>query len=787
MEILAPAGGLKQLNAAFAAGADAVYLGMKLYSARQGSENFSIEELKEVVKEAKSRGVKVYVALNTLIKNEEMEDCLALADEIYYAGADAIILQDYGLLCRLRGRYEEMELHASTQMSLHSLDGAKFAKDMGLNRVILARELSIEEIRAITKLGIETEVFVHGAICISYSGQCSLSSSKGGRSANRGSCAQPCRLNYELKDGEGNTANSGHLISPKEKCLLDDIAELKEAGVSSIKIEGRLRNEFYTFETVRQYKNAVEGRPYSSNAIKQIFNRGDFTALCLHNKPGHDYINKELPSNKGLFLGEVKKGKIEPEIEIELGDGISIESGGGFIVTKISDVTPSPTAKNKHPKKRVVLFPRKYKDGDRLYKSSSQAQKAEITKAIERSQKEEKEKLERTEAGRFRVGVSFGAGSRLSLRALDYKGEDGLPLKLEGGLVEEAINKPITREKLLEQLTKHSERGSQLEIAELDYGEGFLPLSKINELRREFLALLEGLSPSPASAVNGDGGGQGPNSNTRRIRVRPEGENLNIGRVGSGPEAGSRARKDTPWPALVILTKRGQLEAYLKLFGPRDVALALNPFFKDRDSLFFKDVKELDERGLPYYLQTPTIIRQEGNDLVGRLRSLKNLSGVLTGNAGLAHRLRNEFEILGDEGLNIFNDAALELFPYIPFFIPSKELKIEDLEAFKERNRLLYPLYGKRRQMIMEYCPNQKGSPCIADCRKKDFMLGSSLVKHNIYCRALLYNSEAESAWRLIETEGPKRKLVLSLVDEDYKESLSLLERLKKGLSSIEE
>lgn len=767
MEILAPAGGLKQLNAAFAAGADAVYLGMKLYSARQGSENFSIEDLKQLIQEAKLRKVKVYVALNTLIRNDELEDCVLLADEIYLAGADAIILQDYGLLCRLKERYEDMELHASTQMSIHSVDGAKFAKDQGMNRVILARELSLEEIRNITKLGIETEVFVHGAICISYSGQCSLSSSKGVRSANRGSCAQPCRLKYELKDEEGKLENTGHLISPKEKCLIDDIPALKEAGVASIKIEGRLRNEFYTFETVRQYKNAVEGRPYSSDAIKQIFNRGDFTSLCLHQKPDHGYINSELPSNKGIFLGEVRNGKIEPEIEIAPGDGISIESGGGFIVTKISDATPSPTARNKYPRKRVVLFPRNYKDGDRLYKSSSQAQKAEITKAIEKSLKEGAN-LEKEGGRSFAAKVRFEPGKKMSLKALHCKNKEGEVIELKGDLVEVAINKPISREKLLEQLVKKSEAGNHLVIEDVSYREGFLPLSKINELRREFLNLLEELCPEAYDSKKEE-----------KILRR-----INFNNYQASPSQTKEQTKPTSWKAIISMTKKAQLDAYLKVYNSKDIALALNPFYKDRDSLFFKDVKELDQQGLSYYLQTPTILRQESNDIVGRLRTLRNLRGVLTGNAGLAHRLRNEFEIIGDEGLNIFNDAAIELFPYIPLFIPSRELSVEELKHFKHQDSLLYTVYGKRRQMIMEYCPNQKGSPCAADCRKKDFMLGTSLVKHDIYCRASLYQSEAESAWKLIEQGGAIPRIHLSLVDENYSESIALLERLMKGLHS---
>jgi putative protease len=243
MELLAPAGSWEAFLAAIKNGADAVYLGGKDYSARQSAANFDDGELVKAVKYAHLRGKKIYVTVNTLIDAGEFEDALDYLNRIHQFGVDGVIIQDVGLMNAARQLLPQLRLHASTQMTIHNSAGVEFMRGQGIQRVVLARELSLAEITAISKTvkGVELEVFVHGALCYSYSGQCLFSSMVGGRSGNRGRCAQPCRLPYQLlADGkEVNLSAQGqYLLSPADLCLVEYLPELYHAGVNSLKIEG---------------------------------------------------------------------------------------------------------------------------------------------------------------------------------------------------------------------------------------------------------------------------------------------------------------------------------------------------------------------------------------------------------------------------------------------------------------------------------------------------------------------------------------------------------------------
>ena len=246
IQLLSPVGDFECLKAAVQNGADSVYLGTDSFNARARAKNFDDETLKEAIKYAKLRNVKVHVTLNILIKNEEFEDAVKLAIKVYNFGADAIIIQDLGLLEYLIKNYPEISVHASTQMTTHNLTGVKQLENMGVQRVVLSRELSINEIKDICKnTKVEIETFIHGALCICYSGQCLFSSIIGGRSGNRGLCAQPCRLPYTLIDEENNTLDKGHLLSPRDLNAIKYLPELIRAGVKCFKIEGRLKSPEY--------------------------------------------------------------------------------------------------------------------------------------------------------------------------------------------------------------------------------------------------------------------------------------------------------------------------------------------------------------------------------------------------------------------------------------------------------------------------------------------------------------------------------------------------------------
>ncbi len=281
-EILAPVGGEEQLKAAVRCGADAVYLGTQNFNARRNADNFSSVDLFETVKYCHSYGVKVYVTLNTLIFDKELAELYDTVKNVAKSGADAVIVQDFAVVNAIKEICPDMALHASTQMAVHNLSGAKFLESKGFSRVVLAREMSLEEIKEVTQnTSLETEVFIHGAHCMSASGNCYISAMFGERSGNRGKCAQVCRLDWKSNSRD-------HALSLKDMSYLDSIDELKKAGVTSFKIEGRMKRPEYVAAAVRSTKNALNGVSYDKDTLKSVFSRSGFTDGYLKGKIGAD-------------------------------------------------------------------------------------------------------------------------------------------------------------------------------------------------------------------------------------------------------------------------------------------------------------------------------------------------------------------------------------------------------------------------------------------------------------------------------------------------------------------
>ena len=282
LELLAPAGSMESLHAAVTAGADAVYLGASQFNARNSADNFTLESLKVACDYAHLRGVKVYLTLNTVVLPSELPDALELARQAFRAGVDAFIVQDVGIAAEISRTLPEARLHISTQMNIHDKDGLRAVAALGAKRVTLARELSLEEIAELAKLanelGIELEAFGHGALCICYSGQCFMSSLIGGRSANRGRCAQACRLPYTLHNRalrKNLPAPGEHLLSPKDLCTVELLPELIKAGVSSLKIEGRMKSPDYVKNVVGVYRSVLDrALAYENEALRAEFDCG---------------------------------------------------------------------------------------------------------------------------------------------------------------------------------------------------------------------------------------------------------------------------------------------------------------------------------------------------------------------------------------------------------------------------------------------------------------------------------------------------------------------------------
>lgn len=348
MELLAPAGSFSALCAAVQSGADAVYIGGSSFSARRSAVNFSIDEIKAAVRYCHLRNVKLHVAANILVKEKEKDAFLEYIGELNDIGVDAVIIQDIGMAKVVRNVYPELPLHASTQMTVTNEKGAKFLAEMGFSRIVLARELSFKAIKNIcNNVDVETEVFAHGAICMSYSGQCLMSSIIGGRSGNRGMCAQPCRLPYKIDE------KTGYLLSPKDLCMADRVRELKEIGVSSIKIEGRLKRSEYVAAVSGVYRKYID-KPerVSQEDIKILtdaFSRSGFTSGYFDDKLGKNMMCYNNPANSSgnIFTDDVKRRcqdnanykKLEIFMSAEMKEGrplyLSVwDENGNFVAAK---------------------------------------------------------------------------------------------------------------------------------------------------------------------------------------------------------------------------------------------------------------------------------------------------------------------------------------------------------------------------------------------------------------------------------------------------------------------
>ncbi|MCM1055494.1 MAG: U32 family peptidase [Bacteroides sp.] len=320
LEILAPCGSPESLDAALNAGADAVYLGLSSFSARRNAANFSPEELKAGVKKAHRCGVKVYAAINTLVFDDELEELEKTVQQADDAGVNAVIVQDHGAAAVIREIAPRLRIHASTQMTVTSASGANFAAQKGFKRVVLPRELSFEEIRGIvSEAETETEVFVHGALCVCLSGQCLLSAVMGGRSGNRGLCAQPCRLNYVCGGRE-------NVLSLKDLSLIDELKRLEAAGVTSAKIEGRMKRPEYVAAAVGQCRAALRGEKTDIELLRSVFSRSGFTKgyfdgslsdmSGIRQKEDAENTAEALKKIRELYKQPAKRFKIDFNIEL---------------------------------------------------------------------------------------------------------------------------------------------------------------------------------------------------------------------------------------------------------------------------------------------------------------------------------------------------------------------------------------------------------------------------------------------------------------------------------------
>lgn len=475
-EILAPVGNWENLEAAVLGGANAVYLAGKNFGARSYAKNFNNSELIKVVNYCHIRNVSVYITVNTLIKESEINEVISYIEFLYSIDIDAIIIQDLGLASLLSRELPDLDLHASTQMTAHSLEDVKFLEKNGFSRVILSREVSIDKIREIKEnTNVELEIFVHGALCLSYSGQCLMSSFIGGRSGNRGKCAQPCRKKYDLIDNETKKIiDNGNIISPKDLSTIEYIDELKKLNISSLKIEGRMKSKEYVYTVVKAYKESLSG-----NNLKRVFNR-NFTKGFLFNESINSFITKDLPGNKGKFIGIIKNKDnnyidIKIEEDIVLQDEIQIRRNGTSVGSRIEVILKDgkrvKTAKSGDLVK--IKFNKKCEVGEKIYRTYDVSYVKEVNHNLNY------EKLEIPL--KFDVSIKIGEKPKLFISDLNGNKEE---VTIDF-IVQEANKKPVSKDQIKEKLTKLGNTPYIIEKMSIDCDKGvFLPVSKINELRR---------------------------------------------------------------------------------------------------------------------------------------------------------------------------------------------------------------------------------------------------------------------------------------------------------------
>ena len=491
-ELLAPVGNMECLSAAINAGCDAVYLSGRNFGARSFAGNFSNEELEIAINKCHLYGVKVYITVNTLIYDNEVDRFMEYIDYIHKLGVDAVIMQDIGMIDLVRKTYPNLEIHASTQANIHNLEGVKLCEKLGIKRVVLARETPIELVKEIKeKTNISLEIFIHGALCMSYSGECLMSVLIGNRSGNRGTCAQCCRQLYSLEVDNKIVEKDKYLLSTKDLNTLDNIGNLIDIGVDSLKIEGRMKRPEYVYLTVSMYRKAIDNYiKYKDTKItkedikelKKMFNR-QFTKGFLFNEDNDLFVNTYRPNHLGIEIGSVldyKKGQVVIKLndDLNINDGIRI-IGNNDTGNIVSIMYKNGNRVNSAKKGDIVSIPIKeyIEKNNKILKTTDYNQIKEIESKIKI---DKKIKID----GKCILKI----GEPIKLIITDSK---NIVEKTSDYIVECAKNSETTVERIKDQLNKLGDTiylFDNLEIVS-DFNI-FVPINTLNELRREVMHTL---------------------------------------------------------------------------------------------------------------------------------------------------------------------------------------------------------------------------------------------------------------------------------------------------------
>lgn len=788
-ELLAPAGGMEALIAAVENGADAVYLGARAFSARGYASNFSEEELEKAIDYAHLRGVKIYVTVNTLLKEGEMESALMLLSRLREMGVDAIIIQDLGLISLSRKYLPDLPLHASTQMTLHNSEGVRFVKELGIERVVLSREVSLEEIKEVKERDeVEIEVFVHGALCISYSGQCLLSSLIGGRSGNRGYCAQPCRKKYRLYcDGKQIKTSGNYLLSPKDLNTTSGLGAIIEAGIESFKIEGRMKRPEYVAGVVRIYRRLIDrylkdpaGYSVSEEeqeTLTQLFNRG-FTSGYFFENPRGELMSRENPHNRGIPAGTVvnydrrtKRLRVKLSNSLRLGDGIMVENAETRPEDKGKIISSMYTVKGQvysAGKGEVVEIP-----FDSRAPSGSTVYRTHDKKLMDSLKKE-------SESGSLRpkIPISLKVTIRKGKPArLEVKDSDLNIVAVESEyLVEKAEKSPTSKAQIEKQLTKLG--NTLFEAAGLNINmesDIFIPVGQLNDLRTKAISQLEDLRvskwkrehldnvklPAPeekkAEGINetkktGEIGETGITNKVKEQNL-PEKPLLSVSVYSpEGLEGALAGGADSVYFGEGLFRKPEAAEKEKKPEGERISC-------RNLDSIFESSVLKTRTAGRKIYFNTPKIVKDSEMTQVEELLSRAEkfgADGVLVSNMGTFNLAKEKrVPCIADSPLNVYNGYtfALLLENGAEMAVLSPELTLEEIKEVASHGPAECVVHGRLELMESEHCLaggllGKSGRQCSAPCSSGNFKLVDEKnyefpLLMDYQCRTHLLNSRS--------------------------------------------
>ena len=775
VELLSPVGDFDCLKAAVQNGANAVYFGGQLFNARYSAKNFDKDGIREAVNYAKSRNVKINFTLNILLKNNEFDDAIDVVKYIYELGVDAVIVDDLGFAKYIIDNFPGMEVHGSTQMTIHNLDGAIALKNLGYSRVVLARESTLSDIDYICRnANIDIEAFVHGALCISYSGQCLFSSAIGGRSGNRGRCAQPCRMYYNMLETSDNVSykniGKGFLISPRDLCGLDFIPDLIKAGVKSFKLEGRMKTPEYVAIVTRIYRKyidlALSDNEYvvDKNDLHDLmlaFNRGGFSKGCLGGDDNHDYVFEEKPSNQGLYIGNISNiDKKNGLISLKTNEPLDI--GDTFLVQQEDHkYTISEILKNgSHVKSAAIgdlvtigRVKGKLELGDKVFKINSSV----ISKEIKEFNSHEHVKIPLVANFKALIGKPI----ELEVASLDEPGNTyfGLSASASSEIQPiEAISNPISKERLIEQLNKTTDTNFEFRQINIEMDDNiYIPkISSINALRRDALNALykKGID--------------------NFVRKLPE--NLSSTKLVNQHVFPS-VRKYS-----VLLNSIDTSMDYSSLKNVDRVYIPLKFFIKKEFESKLLEISQFTD----CYIDIPTIVRDNFRNVFYNNFDEKvnkfNIKGIVISNlSGIEFMMKyvGKLDIVSKYTLNIYNNHTIDELKKVGVnrVTISPELDTDTLIDLCNNSSLPteFLVYGKLPVMHIQYCPLGKSNKCYPTCSMKcktsnRFYLEDRLgykfefVPDNMQTITKIYNSKINS---IDYAKFPFDSCLISITDED--------------------